>query len=111
MKRLATFEIRKSSEKAVATVAFWGLPLSSECASAARKGRAGRECGAFGGGGGGGVKAGTARALSMAAQPSPSVPLTRRPLLLGQVEGSQDAVTMAAIVPKEEGLISVSEDR
>lgn len=47
----------------------------------------------------------------MAAQPSPSVPLTRRPLLLGQVEGSQDAVTMAAIVPKEEGLISVSEDR
>lgn len=51
------------------------------------------------------------RALFMAAQPSPSVPLTRRPLLLGQVEGSQDAVTMAAIVPKEEGLISVSEDR
>lgn len=112
MSEEATLEIRKSSEKAVATVAFWGLPLSSKCASAARKGRAGRECGAFGcGGDGGGLEGGTVRALFMAAQPSPSVPLTRRPLLLGQVEGSQDAVTMAAIVPKEEGLISVSEDR
>uniref|UniRef100_A0A8D0BP28 WD repeat and FYVE domain containing 2 n=1 Tax=Salvator merianae TaxID=96440 RepID=A0A8D0BP28_SALMN len=47
----------------------------------------------------------------MAAPPLSAEPLTRRPLLLGQVEGSQDAVTMAAIVPKEEGLISISEDR
>ncbi|KAL8172960.1 UNVERIFIED_CONTAM: hypothetical protein K2H54_035916 [Gekko kuhli] len=46
----------------------------------------------------------------MAAQPLPAELLTRQPLLLGQVEGAQDAVSMAAIVPKEEGLISVSED-
>ena len=38
-------------------------------------------------------------------------PLTRKPILLQRVEGSQDVVNMAVIVPKEEGVISVSEDR
>lgn len=46
----------------------------------------------------------------MAAEPQPKA-LTRKPLLLNKVEGSQDVVNMAAIVPKEDGVISVSEDR
>ncbi|XP_032888684.1 WD repeat and FYVE domain-containing protein 2 isoform X1 [Amblyraja radiata] len=37
--------------------------------------------------------------------------LTRRPVLLSKIEGSQDVVNMAAIIPKENGVISVSEDR
>lgn len=104
MSQEAPLEIRKSLEKAVATVAFWGChsPPNAQ-ARPERVGRAGRAELL--------VAVGLVRALFMAAQPSPSVPLTRRPLLLGQAEGSQDAVTMAAIVPKEEGLISVSEDR
>lgn len=40
-----------------------------------------------------------------------SQPLTRKPVLLNKVEGSQDVVNMAVIVPKEDGVISVSEDR
>ncbi|KAG8452798.1 hypothetical protein GDO86_004549 [Hymenochirus boettgeri] len=46
----------------------------------------------------------------MAAQIHPK-PLTRKPVLLSKVEGSQDVVNMAVIVPKEDGVISVSEDR
>uniref|UniRef100_A0AC11ASM4 WD repeat and FYVE domain containing 2 n=1 Tax=Ovis aries TaxID=9940 RepID=A0AC11ASM4_SHEEP len=46
----------------------------------------------------------------MAAEIQPK-PLTRKPILLQRVEGSQDVVNMAVIVPKEEGVISVSEDR
>ncbi|GAB5566315.1 WD repeat and FYVE domain-containing protein 1 isoform X2 [Prionailurus iriomotensis] len=46
----------------------------------------------------------------MAAEIQPK-PLTRKPILLQRVEGSQEVVNMAVIVPKEEGVISVSEDR
>lgn len=46
----------------------------------------------------------------MAAE-SKSNALTRRPVLLSKIEGSQDVVNMAAIIPKEDGVISVSEDR
>lgn len=46
----------------------------------------------------------------MAAEIQPQ-PLTRKPILLQRVEGSQEVVNMAVIVPKEEGVISVSEDR
>lgn len=46
----------------------------------------------------------------MAAETQPK-PLTRKPILLQRVEGSQEVVNMAVIVPKEEGVISVSEDR
>lgn len=46
----------------------------------------------------------------MAAEIQPT-PLTRKPILLHRVEGSQEVVNMAVIVPKEEGVISVSEDR
>lgn len=48
--------------------------------------------------------------LPMAAEIQPK-PLTRKPILLQRVEGSQEVVNMAVIVPKEEGVISVSEDR
>lgn len=50
------------------------------------------------------------RRCLMAAEPQPKA-LTRKPLLLNKVEGSQEVVNMAAIVPKEDGVISVSEDR
>ncbi|XP_058293916.1 WD repeat and FYVE domain-containing protein 2 isoform X4 [Hylobates moloch] len=46
----------------------------------------------------------------MAAELQPK-PLTRKPILLQRMEGSQEVVNMAVIVPKEEGVISVSEDR
>ncbi|XP_070937722.1 WD repeat and FYVE domain-containing protein 2 isoform X1 [Macaca nemestrina] len=46
----------------------------------------------------------------MAAEIQPK-PLTRKPILLQRMEGSQEVVNMAVIVPKEEGVISVSEDR
>nr|KAF6371163.1 WD repeat and FYVE domain containing 2 [Myotis myotis] len=46
----------------------------------------------------------------MAAEIQPK-PLTRKPILLQRVEGSQEVVNMAVLVPKEEGVISVSEDR
>lgn len=46
----------------------------------------------------------------MAAEIQPK-PLTRKPILMQRVEGSQEVVNMAVIVPKEEGVISVSEDR
>ncbi|XP_024900534.1 WD repeat and FYVE domain-containing protein 2 isoform X2 [Pteropus alecto] len=46
----------------------------------------------------------------MAAEIQPK-PLIRKPILLQRVEGSQEVVNMAVIVPKEEGVISVSEDR
>ncbi|KAJ7418102.1 WD repeat and FYVE domain-containing protein 1 [Willisornis vidua] len=46
----------------------------------------------------------------MATEPQPKA-LTRKPVLLNKVEGSQEVVNMAAIVPKEDGVISVSEDR
>lgn len=41
-------------------------------------------------------------------QPKPQI---RKPVLLQRVEGSQEVVNMAVIVPKEEGVVSVSEDR
>lgn len=50
------------------------------------------------------------RRCLMAAEPQPKA-LTRKPLLLNKVEGSQEVVNMAAIAPKEDGVISVSEDR
>ncbi|XP_069496788.1 WD repeat and FYVE domain-containing protein 2 isoform X2 [Ambystoma mexicanum] len=37
--------------------------------------------------------------------------LIRKPILLNKVEGSQELVNMAVTVPKEDGVISVSEDR
>ncbi|MGH0143100.1 UNVERIFIED_CONTAM: hypothetical protein FKN15_029791 [Acipenser sinensis] len=46
----------------------------------------------------------------MAAEIHPK-PLTRRPVLLNKIEGSQDVVNTAVIIPKEDGVISVSEDR
>ncbi|KAL4690945.1 hypothetical protein H8959_013906, partial [Pygathrix nigripes] len=46
----------------------------------------------------------------MAAEIQPK-PLTRKPILLQRMEGSQEVVNMAVIVPKEDGVISVSEDR
>ncbi|XP_069061547.1 WD repeat and FYVE domain-containing protein 2 isoform X2 [Pleurodeles waltl] len=46
----------------------------------------------------------------MAAEIHPK-PLTRKPILLSKVEGSQELVNMAVTVPKEDGVISVSEDR
>ncbi|XP_038658515.1 WD repeat and FYVE domain-containing protein 2 isoform X2 [Scyliorhinus canicula] len=46
----------------------------------------------------------------MAAESNPKA-LTRRPVLLSKIEGFQDVVNMAAIIPKEDGVISVSEDR
>ncbi|KAG9333398.1 hypothetical protein JZ751_012710, partial [Albula glossodonta] len=46
----------------------------------------------------------------MAAEIQPK-PQTRTPVLLGQIEASQDVVNTAVIIPKEDGVISVSEDR
>ncbi|XP_043927614.1 WD repeat and FYVE domain-containing protein 2 [Protopterus annectens] len=38
-------------------------------------------------------------------------PQIRKPILLSKIEGFQDLVNMAFIIPKEDGVISVSEDR
>ncbi|XP_038051172.1 WD repeat and FYVE domain-containing protein 2-like isoform X1 [Patiria miniata] len=38
-------------------------------------------------------------------------PQTRRPILLSKLEGCNGTVTKAVIIPKEDGVISVSEDR
>uniref|UniRef100_A0A673XSV3 WD repeat and FYVE domain containing 2 n=1 Tax=Salmo trutta TaxID=8032 RepID=A0A673XSV3_SALTR len=46
----------------------------------------------------------------MAAQIQPK-PQTRTPVLLNKIEASQDVVNTAVIIPKEDGVISVSEDR
>uniref|UniRef100_A0A8C5BSE0 WD repeat and FYVE domain containing 2 n=1 Tax=Gadus morhua TaxID=8049 RepID=A0A8C5BSE0_GADMO len=43
-----------------------------------------------------------------AEQPKPQ---TRKPVLLSKIEAFQDIVTTAVIIPKEDGVISVSEDR
>ncbi|KAJ3592535.1 hypothetical protein NHX12_007662 [Muraenolepis orangiensis] len=43
-----------------------------------------------------------------AEQPTPQ---TRKPVLLSKIEAFQDIVTTAVIIPKEDGVISVSEDR
>lgn len=38
-------------------------------------------------------------------------PQTRKPVLLSKIEGFQDVVNTAVIIPKEDGVISVSQDR
>lgn len=40
-----------------------------------------------------------------------SRPQTARPVLLNKIEGHSDAVTGAVLIPKEDGVITVSEDR
>lgn len=40
-----------------------------------------------------------------------SRPQTARPVLLNKIEGHSDAVNAAALIPKEDGVITVSEDR
>ena len=40
-----------------------------------------------------------------------SRPHTARPVLLNKIEGHSDAVTAAVLIPKEDGVITVSEDR
>ncbi|XP_018595423.1 WD repeat and FYVE domain-containing protein 2 isoform X4 [Scleropages formosus] len=46
----------------------------------------------------------------MAAEVHPK-PQARKPVLLSKIEASQDVVNTAVIIPKEDGVISVSEDR
>uniref|UniRef100_A0A674CI78 WD repeat and FYVE domain containing 2 n=1 Tax=Salmo trutta TaxID=8032 RepID=A0A674CI78_SALTR len=46
----------------------------------------------------------------MAAEIQPK-PQTRTPVLLNKIEASQDVVNTAVIIPKEDGVISVSDDR
>lgn len=59
-----------------------------------------------------GVRTGSAprfaHRLLMAAEPRPQA---RKPCLLSKIEGFQEVVTTAVIIPKEDGVISVSEDR
>ncbi|MCJ8739505.1 hypothetical protein PDJAM_G00048080 [Pangasius djambal] len=40
-----------------------------------------------------------------------SRPQNSRPILLNKIEGHQDSVTAAILIPKEDGVITVSEDR
>lgn len=40
-----------------------------------------------------------------------SRPQSSRPVLLNKIEGHQDAVNAALLIPKEDGVITVSEDR
>uniref|UniRef100_A0A5F8HJG1 WD repeat and FYVE domain containing 1 n=1 Tax=Monodelphis domestica TaxID=13616 RepID=A0A5F8HJG1_MONDO len=40
-----------------------------------------------------------------------SRPQSSRPALLNKIEGHQDAVTAALLIPKEDGVITASEDR
>lgn len=40
-----------------------------------------------------------------------SRPQSRRPVLLSKVEGHQDAVSAALLIPKEDGVITAGEDR
>lgn len=40
-----------------------------------------------------------------------SRPQTARPVLLNKIEGHTDAVTAAVLIPKEDGVITISEDR
>uniref|UniRef100_H0V6B8 WD repeat and FYVE domain containing 1 n=1 Tax=Cavia porcellus TaxID=10141 RepID=H0V6B8_CAVPO len=40
-----------------------------------------------------------------------SRPQSSRPVLLSKIEGHQDAVTAALLIPKEDGVITTSEDR
>ncbi|XP_026779803.1 WD repeat and FYVE domain-containing protein 1 isoform X2 [Pangasianodon hypophthalmus] len=40
-----------------------------------------------------------------------SRPQSSRPILLNKIEGHQDSVTAAILIPKEDGVITVSEDR
>lgn len=47
---------------------------------------------------------------AMAAEIHPR-PQTRKPVLLSKIEGFQDVVNTAVIIPKEDGVISVSQDR
>lgn len=48
--------------------------------------------------------------IAMAADISPR-PQARKPVLLSKIEALQDVVNTAAIIPKEDGVISVSQDR
>lgn len=48
--------------------------------------------------------------LTMAAEIH-SRPQTARPVLLNKIEGHTDAVNAAVLIPKEDGVITVSEDR
>jgi hypothetical protein len=40
-----------------------------------------------------------------------SRPQSSRPVLLNKIEGHSDAVNAAVLIPKEDGVITVSEDR
>lgn len=40
-----------------------------------------------------------------------SRPQTARPVLLNKIEGHSDTVNAAVLIPKEDGVITVSEDR
>uniref|UniRef100_A0A3Q2YEB3 Uncharacterized protein n=2 Tax=Hippocampus TaxID=72046 RepID=A0A3Q2YEB3_HIPCM len=46
----------------------------------------------------------------MAAEIEPR-PQVRKPCLLSKIDAFQDVVSAAVIIPKEDGVISVSEDR
>lgn len=54
--------------------------------------------------------AGASRLTVMAAEIH-SRPQTARPVLLNKIEGHSDAVNAAVLIPKEDGVITVSEDR
>ena len=52
----------------------------------------------------------------MAAEINPAAPGTsrgnvRKPELINKLEGCSDTVNMAVIIPREDGVISVSDDR
>lgn len=47
----------------------------------------------------------------MAAEAQPRPPQTRKPILISKIDSFQDVVNTAVIIPKEDGVISVSQDR
>lgn len=59
---------------------------------------------------GGGERARGFKKTTMAAEIH-SRPQSSRPVLLNKIEGHQDAVNAAVLIPKEDGVITVSEDR
>lgn len=55
--------------------------------------------------------AAAASRLTVMAAEIHSRPQTARPVLLNKIEGHSDAVNAAVLIPKEDGVITVSEDR
>lgn len=47
----------------------------------------------------------------MAAEAQPRPPQARKPVLISKIDAFQDVVNTAVIIPKEDGVISVSQDR